>query len=211
MYIPQHFREDRVDVLHDLIRSRGLATLVTLSADGLMANHIPMILEPAAGPLGTLRGHVSRANPQWRESLPEPEALAIFQGPSAYISPSWYKTKQETGRVVPTYNFVVVHAHGKFRTFEDAESLERNVRALTALHESAFALPWSVDDAPRDFIQSQLKGIVGIEIAISRLEGKWKVSQNRPAVDRTGVVGALRGDGDPSHAAMADWINSNEK
>jgi transcriptional regulator len=138
--------------------------------------------------------------------LPETEALAIFQGPSAYISPSWYKTKEETGRVVPTYNFVVVHARGRFRIFEDAEDLERNVRALTEHHEAAFPQQWGVDDAPADFIQSQLKGIVGVEIAISRLEGKWKVSQNRPAADRAGVVEALRADGDSAHASMAECV-----
>ncbi len=207
MYIPAHFREDRLEVLHALIRDHGLATMVTLTSDGLMANHIPMILDSAAAPLGVLRGHVSRANPQWRESLVETEALAIFQGPSAYISPSWYKTKQETGRVVPTYNFIVVHARGRFRIFEDPADLERNVRALTEHHEAAFPRQWSVDDAPADFIQSQLKGIVGVEIAISRLEGKWKVSQNRPAADRAGVVEALRADGDLAHASMAGWVS----
>jgi transcriptional regulator len=210
MYIPQHFREDRAEVLHAFIREHTLATVVTLTADGLMANHIPMILDPAAAPLGVLRGHISRANPQWRESLVETEALAIFQGPSAYISPSWYKTKDETGRVVPTYNFVVVHARGRFRAFDDAVDLERNVRELTEHHEAAFPRQWSVDDAPADFIRSQLKGIVGVEIVISGLEGKWKVSQNRPVADRAGVVEALRADGDSGHALMAECILGNK-
>jgi len=197
-----------VEVLHALIREHSLATLVTLSADGLMANHIPMILDATAAPLGVLRGHVSRANPQWRESLLETEALAIFQGPSAYVSPSWYKTKEETGRVVPTYNFVVVHARGRFRVFEDPVDLERNVRALTEQHEAGFPQQWSVDDAPAEFIQGQLKAIVGVEIGISRLEGKWKVSQNRPPADRAGVAEALRADGNSGHASMATCVLS---
>ena len=150
-------------------------------------------------------------NPQWRDSLPEVPALAIFQGPSAYITPSWYPSKQETGKVVPTYNYVVVHAHGPLKTYEDPQLLLRNVRALTELHEAAFAHRWSVDDAPADFIQGQLKGIVGIEIPIARLEGKWKVSQNRVSADRQGVIDGLREAGDPESLAMADWVASRNR
>jgi transcriptional regulator len=150
-------------------------------------------------------------NPQWRDSLPHVSALAIFQGPSAYITPSWYPSRQEAGKVVPTYNYVVVHAHGALRTYEDPELLLRNVRALTELHEAPFAQRWSVDDAPEDFIRSQLKGIVGIEIPIARLEGKWKVSQNRVAADRQGVIDGLHESGDVKSLAMADQVASRNR
>jgi transcriptional regulator len=211
VYNPPHFQEERTDVLHQLIREHSLASVVTLGPDGLIANHVPLLLDPEPGPLGTLRGHVSRMNPQWRDSLPHVSALAIFQGPSAYITPSWYRTREETGKVVPTYNYVVVHAHGPLRTYEDPELLLRNVRALTELHESPLARRWSVDDAPADFIREQLKGIVGIEIPILRLEGKWKVSQNRVSADRQGVIEGLRDAGDPQSLAMADQVSSRNR
>ena len=211
MYNPPHFREERTEVLHQLIRDHSLAALITLGPEGLIANHVPLILDPAPEPLGTLRGHLSRANPQWRDSLPHIPALAIFQGPSAYITPSWYPTAQETGQVVPTYNYVVVHAHGALQTYEDPQLLLRNVRALTELHEASFATRWSVDDAPSDFIAAQLKGIIGIEIPIARLEGKWKVSQNRVPADRQGVVDGLRELGDAASVAMADWVTAKNR
>ena len=208
MYNPPHFQEERTDVLHQLIREHSLASVVTLGPDGLIANHVPLLLDPEPGPLGTLRGHISRMNPQWRDSLPHVSALAMFQGPSAYITPSWYRTREETGKVVPTYNYVVVHAHGPLTTYEDPELLLRNVRALTELHEAPLAKRWSVEDAPADFIREQLKGIVGIEIPILRLEGKWKVSQNRASADRQGVIEGLRDTGDPVSLAMADQVSS---
>jgi transcriptional regulator len=208
MYNPVHFREERTHVLHQLIREHSLAAVVTLGKEGLIANHLPLVLDPEPAPFGTLRGHLSKANSQWRDSLADVPALAIFQGPSAYVTPSWYPSREETGKVVPTFNYIVVHAHGPLQTFDDPASLEANVRALTALHEAAFAQRWSVDDAPADFIQSQLKGIVGIEIPITRIEGKWKVSQNRVPADRQGVMDGLRAKGDPESLAMADWIAS---
>jgi transcriptional regulator len=211
MYNPPHFQEERTDVLQQLIREHALAAVVTLGPEGLIANHIPLILDAEAGPLGTLRGHVSRMNPQWRDALPHVSALAIFQGPSAYITPSWYSSKQETGKVVPTYNYVVVHAHGPLKTYEDPELLLRNVRALTELHEAPLAQRWSVDDAPADFIREQLKGIVGIEIPIERLEGKWKVSQNRVPADRQGVIDGLREAGEVKSLAMADLVTSRNR
>ena len=210
MYIPPHFQEERPEVLQQLMRQHSLAALVTLGPDGLIANHVPLILYPEVGPLGTLRGHLSRTNPQWRDSLPEVSALAIFQGPSAYITPSWYPTKQEGGKVVPTYNYMVVHAHGPLQTYDDPSLLERNVRALTELHESRFAEPWSVDDAPADYVKGMLKGIVGVEIPIAKLEGKWKLSQNRPAEDQRGAVDGLAQTADPLSAAMADWFASRK-
>jgi transcriptional regulator len=211
MYNPPHFREERTEVLQQLIREHSLAALITLGPEGLIANHVPLILDPEPAPLGKLRGHLSRVNSQWRDSRPEVPALAIFQGPSAYITPSWYPSKEATGKVVPTYNYVVVHAHGPLKTYEDPQLLLRNVRALTELHEAAFASRWSVDDAPADFIQGQLKGIVGIEIPVLRLEGKWKVSQNRVAEDRQGVIDGLREAGDPESLAMADWVSSKNR
>lgn len=206
MYNPVHFREDRIEVLHQLIREHSLATLVTLGKDGLLATHLPLVLAPDPAPFGTLLGHVARGNDQWSATLPDSEALVIFQGPSGYITPSWYATKNETGKVVPTYNYVVVHARGPLVTFDDPERLEANVRALTDHHEAAFADQWRVDHAPPEFIRAQLKGIVGIEIPIARLEGKWKVSQNRVPADREGVVAGLRALGDPPSLAMADLV-----
>src|SRR5579863_6461820 len=208
MYNPPHFHEERTDILHQLIRAHSLAAVITMAPEGLIANHIPLILDAEAGAFGTLRGHVSRMNPQWRDSLPHVSALAIFQGPSAYITPSWYPSRQETGRVVPTFNYVVVHAHGPLRTFDDPALLEQHVRTLTDLHEAVFPEPWKIEDAPADFLQSMLKSIVGIEIPIERLEGKWKVNQNRLPADRAGAEAGLRATGCP---AMADLVKSANK
>jgi transcriptional regulator len=206
MYLPSHFREDRIEVLHQLIREHSLAALVTVGQQGLMASHLPMVIDPEPAPWGTLRGHMARANQQWRESKPEVPALAIFQGPAAYVSPSWYPTKRETGWVVPTYNYVVVHARGQLHFVDDPARLEKHLRILTAHHEAAFSEQWSIDEAPREFIESQMKSIVALELPIARLEGKWKVSQNRPASDRAAVASALRAASNPDHAAVADWI-----
>ena len=211
MYNPPHFQEERTEVLQQLIREHSLAAVVTMGPEGLIANHIPLILDEKTGPLGTLRGHVARINPQWRDSLPHVAALAIFQGPSAYITPSWYPSREETGKVVPTYNYVVVHAQGTLRTYEDPDLLLRNVRALTEQHEAGLGKRWSVEDAPRDFIREQLKGIVGIEIPIARLEGKWKVSQNRVPADRQGVIDGLRAAGDVKSLTMADEVASRNR
>ena len=168
---------------------------MTLGEQGLVANHVPFVLDAAAGPLGTLRGHVARANGQWREFRRDVEALVIFQGPQSYVTPSWYATKQETGKVVPTWNYAVVHVYGVIRAIEDGNWLRDQIERLTALQESARAEPWAVSDAPGGFIDAMMKAIVGIEIDITRLEGKWKVSQNRPAADRQGVAQGLRTEG----------------
>jgi len=207
MYQPPHFREDRTEVLHALMREHCFATLVTLGPDGLNANHIPMEIDPEPTPFGALRGHLARGNPQWREFSSEVPALAIFTGPQAYITPSWYATKNETGRVVPTWNYMVVHAYGSLRTFDDAGRLKSLVTTLTERQETGMAEPWRVDDAPADFIERQLKGIVGIEFAIERLEGKWKISQNRDAADRAGVVDRLSRIPDPDAVKMADAMS----
>jgi transcriptional regulator len=190
MYLPSYFREERIPVLHELIRTRPLATLVTLADTGMDANHIPMLIDSEPQPFGTLLGHVARANPVWRDgSVP---ALAIFSGPEHYISPSWYPSKEEHGRVVPTWNYAVVHAHGTLHIHDDAEWLRSLVTRLTQTHEAQFERPWSVSDAPAEYINGLLKAIVGVELRIDRLEGKWKMGQNRSEADREGAADALR-------------------
>jgi transcriptional regulator len=211
VYIPPHFNEERVDVLHQLIREHGLATLVTYGASGLIASHVPLVLVPdtsdpaaaPAAPYGTLRGHLSRANQQWRDYSPDVPALAIFAGPQHYITPSWYPAKTEHGKVVPTWNYIVVHAYGRLETYDDRESLLANVQALTTHHEASRPEPWKVSDAPASYIDSQLKGIIGISLRIDRLEGKWKISQNRSAADQASVAAALHEAGTDTSIAMA--------
>jgi transcriptional regulator len=190
MYIPRANQEDRIPVLHKLIEDQPFASLITVGSSGLFASHIPMVLEQN-GAKGRLKGHISRANTQWRDYTPSVEALAIFSGPQHYITPSWYPEKQETGKVVPTWNYVVVHAYGYLKVIEDGEWLMAHLKKLTHAHEAGFAVPWQVGDAPADYVASMVKGIVGLEIAIERLEGKWKVSQNRSERDRGGVARGL--------------------
>jgi transcriptional regulator len=170
-----------------------LATLVTVTQDGLIASHLPMLLDADPAPYGTLVGHLARPNPQARGAIGE--ALAIFPGPEAYVTPSWYETKRATGKVVPTWNYVTIHAYGTVEFFNDPERLRDVVTRLTDRQEAPRAEPWAVTDAPADFIDVMLKGIVGFTLPISRLEGKWKMSQNRPAEDRAGVVAGLQSDG----------------
>jgi transcriptional regulator len=205
MYQPPHHREDRLEVQHALIRAHPFGTLVTLGSEGLIANSIPFVLVPHE-PYGMLKGHVARANAQWRESRADIDALVIFQGVDSYITPSWYAEKRESGKVVPTWNYAIVQASGPMRVVEDAGWLSEQIAALTRQSEAGQADPWEVTDAPARFIEAQLKGIVGIEIPIRRIEGKWKVSQNRPAADRAGVVEGLRATGDE---AMADLVNAS--
>ena len=193
MYVPPLFKEDRIDVLHDAIRRTGLATLVTQSQDGLIASHVPMLLDADPAPYGTLVGHLARPNPQARGAIGE--ALAIFQGPEAYITPSWYATKRATGKVVPTWNYVAIHAYGTVEFFDDRDRLREVVTRLTERQETPRADPWAVTDAPADFTQGMLNGIVGFALPIARLEGKWKMSQNRPAEDRAGVIAGLEAEG----------------
>jgi transcriptional regulator len=206
MYLPKHFEERRVEVLHELIRTHPLGALVVLTPGGLVANHVPLEIEPDPAPFGTLRGHIARANPVWRECARDVEALAIFQGPDTYVSPSWYPTKRETAKVVPTWNYAVVHAHGAVRFVDDRAWLGALVARLTDRHEAGRRDPWQVSDAPTDYVKAQLGAIVGLEMPITRLVGKWKVSQNRPAQDRAGVVEGLVQEGGESAAAMADLV-----
>lgn len=206
MYIPSQFAETRIDVLHGLIAAHPLGTLVTLTPDGLDANHTPFEIDPHPAPNGTLRGHFARANPVWRDARRDHEALVIFQGPDRYISPSWYETRRESGQVVPTWNYAVVHAHGPLRVIEDKTWLRVFVGHLTDRYEAGRGEPWKVEDAPADFIDKLLDAIVGVEIPITRLAGKWKVSQNRPAADRDGVVNGLNAEGGASAEMMADLV-----
>jgi transcriptional regulator len=205
MYTPKHFEETRLDVLHALMRAHPLATLVTLSSDGLTANHIPLHIQmDAASALGTLVGHVARNNPVWQDlQNPAAEVLVIFQGPNAYITPSWYPSKQEHGKVVPTWNYAVVHAHGVMRVVHDAAWLKALLETLTAEHEAAQPKPWSMQDAPRDYLDKMMQAIVGIEIPITRLNGKWKVSQNQSAANQAGVVAGLQASIPGGAAAQA--------
>jgi transcriptional regulator len=204
MYAPVQFREDSVPVLHDAIDAAGLATLVTVDANGLDASHIPMLLDRAAGPFGTLHGHLAKPNPQWKAAAPGAPALAIFLGPDAYVTPSWYATKQETGKVVPTWNYVAIHAHGRVEFYDDKERLLRLVTKLTEIRETPRPHPWAVSDAPAEFIRAHLKGIIGFELPIAKLEGKWKMSQNRPPEDRAGVIQGLRREGEAAVAALVE-------
>jgi transcriptional regulator len=209
MYTPKHFEEPRTKVMHELMRARPLATLVTLTSNGLDANHIPLHLADAPAPLGTLRGHVARANPLWGDFKKDVEVLAIFHGPDSYITPSWYATKQATGKVVPTWNYAVVHAYGTLRVIDDAAWVRAQLEALTAHNEASFTHPWSVSDAPREYTDKLIEAIVGFEIVISKMTGKWKVSQNQPAQNQASVIAGLNSSGMRDAEAMAALVAAN--
>jgi len=206
MYQPPHFREDRLDLQHALIRANPLGILVTVGEQSPIANHIPCVLDADASPFGTLRCHVARANDVWHTLDGASEALVIFQGVDGYVTPAWYETKRETGKVVPTWNYVVVHAYGRPRAIENPAWLMRQLADLTAQNEAGRAEPWQVSDAPDEFIAAQMKGIIGIEIEITRIEAKWKVSQNRNLADRVGVAHGLRSQGDERSLALAELV-----
>jgi transcriptional regulator len=208
MYTPPAFRIDDLADIHGSIRDARSATLVTATSEGLVGTLLPMILEAGEGEFGTLYAHVARANSQWKLP-PSGEAMAIFNGPEAYITPSWYATKQETHKVVPTWNYVAIHAYGPVEFFDDADRLLNVVTRLTDLHEHARGDPWAVSDAPADFIKSQLKGIIGVRLQITRLDAKRKMSQNRGTADRSGVVEGLGKSNRPSDRAVASLISSD--
>ncbi len=210
MYLPKHFEQTDVGMLHRLIRAHPLGALVTLAAGGLEANHIPFLVQADPAPYGTLHGHVARGNPLWRDVACDAESLVIFQGPEQFISPAWYPSKKETAKVVPTWNYAVVHAYGRMRVIDDAAWLRAHVERLTDRHEAERSAPWKVTDAPADYIEKMLQGIVGIEIRIARLAGKWKASQNRSARDRAGVVDGLTREGTEPAAAMADLVRASD-
>jgi transcriptional regulator len=210
LYLPAYFEEKRADVLHGLMRARPLATLVAVCDSGIVANHIPVetLSEPA--PYGLIRGHVARANPLWRTHRADSEALAIFQGPQAYISPSFYPSKKQTGEVVPTWDYAVVHAHGTLRFIQDTEWLRALVTRLTNAHEASRQAPWKIDDAPPPYIEKMLSMIVGFEFSVASLLGKWKLSQNHPAANRRGVVEGLRAAAGEQPAEVADMLTALE-
>ena len=210
MYQPPHFVENRLAVQHALIREHSLGLLITAGPGGLQANYIPFLVAAEDSERGTLRAHLARANPQVGELAAVSECLVAFQGPQHYISPSLYPTKRETGKVVPTWNYITVHAWGRPRVIDDAGWLRRQIDDLTNHKEQPRPEPWLVSDAPETFVAAQIKGIIGLEIPIARIEGKWKVSQNRPAADQTGVIAGLRGGGDEADA-MASHVADRRK
>jgi transcriptional regulator len=201
MYQPTHHREDRLEVQHDLIKSHPLGLLISSGAEGLLANAFPFLLRHTSGSLGTLQCHMSRGNAQWR-NLDGQIVLVVFQGPQAYVSPSFYATKRETGKVVPTWNYAMVQARGVAQLRTDSSWIGAQIEALTSQQEAKRAPAWAVSDAPRSYIDSQVRGIVGVEIELSAIEGKWKVSQNRPEADRRGVAEGLEHDS----PAMSDLV-----
>jgi transcriptional regulator len=203
MYEPPLHRNEDLAAQHELIRRHPLGLLISHGPSGLLANAIPFLIDAGASEFGTLEAHVARANPQWRDLQTADEALVVFQGVDHYISPSWYETKRETGKVVPTWNYLIVQARGRPRVIEDAGWLRAQIEALTRKKESERAKPWAVGDAPDDFIASQIRQIVGVEIEIVEIKGKWKASQNRKAEDRAGVVAGLQAEGGPEAAEMA--------
>lgn len=188
MFSPQSFKETRIDVLHQLIKSNSLGVLAAIVDDEIVVNHVPFLLEKTKNEFGTLQCHVAKANPVWKDLSKQKEIVVIFQGADSYISPSWYPSKQEHGKVVPTWNYIVVHARGVPKVIEDQEWLFNHVSQLSDQHEQNMKEPWKVTDAPSDYITKLTQAIVGIEIPITTLNGKWKVSQNRPKTDQIGVV-----------------------
>ena len=210
MYTPKAFEVTDLPMLHAAMKESELATLVTITTNGLLATHLPLLLDETRGEYGTLTGHVSRANVQWRETDPNAEALIIFLGLDSYISPNWYPAKQETGRVVPTWNYAAIHAYGRITFIEDPEWLRTMVTDLTKKHEASFPAPWQVTDAPAVYIDSQLKAIVGFEFQIVRLEGKQKFNQNRSVEDRLGVIQGLRELEDERKTSVAELMEGIE-
>ncbi|MFT3791369.1 MAG: FMN-binding negative transcriptional regulator [Rudaea sp.] len=206
MFIPSSFAESRTGVMQAFMREHPLATLVIAGERGLDAHHLPVHLDTERGAFGTLQGHIARANLLATDCVQPINAVAIFHGPAAYITPSWYATKRETGKVVPTWNYVAVHAHGRLRAIDDAQWLRAHLEQIVAENESREVLPWKISDAPPDYIEAMLRGIVGFEFEITRLEGKWKASQNHPAANREGVIDGLRRRATPGAMEMADIV-----
>lgn len=208
MYSPTAFRQDDLATLHRQIAACRLATVVSQGPSGLQASHLPLLLEPAEGEFGTLYGHFARANPQWQELANGGEVLTIFSGPEAYVSPTWYPAKAEHGKVVPTWNYIAVHAYGQAEVFDDAERLLALVSRLSQRHEAGRAQPWAVSEAPPDYIDSMLRAIVGFALPIQRLDGKWKLGQNRSAADQSGVREGLNASLDARDRELAARMNT---
>ena len=206
MYRPDHFVVDELPQVHALMRARPLAALVSTGPLGLYGTHLPTVLKDE-GPFGTIECHLARANPHWKDLAAGGEALMIFQGPESYVTPNWYPSKALHGKTVPTWNYAVVHAYGRPAVMEDADWKRRHVSELTAQQERGEAQPWAVTDAPESYVQAMLRGIVGFRFAIERLEGKWKMSQNREMPDRVGVVQGLRQRGEGEDAEVAKLVS----
>lgn len=206
VYLPPHFAETGIDALHRLIRAFPLGMLITLGAEGLTANHIPFVLDPRAGEHGRLLGHVARNNAVWHDHDPNLGALVVFQSVEAYITPNWYATKRESGEVVPTWNYAVVHAYGRIVVHDDVRWIRGQAGMLTKQQESSQPTPWKMADAPPEYTASMLEQIVGIEIPIARLIGKFKASQNRRDIDLAGAIDGLRESGEPGKVAMAELM-----
>ncbi|AOJ81287.1 transcriptional regulator [Burkholderia savannae] len=202
MYVPDHFEERRTEVMHALIARHPFGTLITHGTGGLDANHLPFELAPGEGTLGTLRAHVARANPLWRDVSSSDEVLVVFRAGDAYISPSWYPSKHAFHRQVPTWNYVVVHAHGRIAIRDDEPFVRGVVARLTRTHEAAQPEPWKMGDAPKDYIDTMLRSIVGLQIDITRLVGKWKLGQNKEARDIRGAGEALKARGNDAIGDM---------
>jgi transcriptional regulator len=208
MYVPGYFRVEDTTELHAMMRARPFAILVTLGSEGLTATHLPTILKvDDAGPLGRIECHLARPNPQWQTFAPDMDALMIFQGPEAYIRPSWYPSKAEHGKVVPTWNYAAVHAYGRLQTVEDKDWLLAHVSQLSDQQEAPYEAPWSTTDAPANFLDMLSRGIVGLQFTIRRIEGKLKMSQNRGAPDREGVVRGLEQRASGEDAVIASLID----
>lgn len=210
MYCPATFRQDDLASLHAQIRACGLALLSSAGPQGLQASHLPLLLEPDEGEFGTLYGHFARANGHWRDLADGAEALVVFSGPDAYVHPGWYPSKAEHAKVVPTWNYIAVHAWGQAEVFDEPERLLELVSRLSDHHERGRPQPWAVSDAPRDYIDAMLRAIVGFALPIRRLEGKWKLSQNRSAADRAGVRDGLAASANPHERELAVRMNPSD-
>jgi transcriptional regulator len=210
MYCPAAFRQNDLPSLHAQIQASGLAIVTSTGAQGLQASHLPLLLEPGEGEFGTLYGHFARANPHWRDLADGAEALVVFSGPDAYVHPGWYPAKAEHGKVVPTWNYIAVHAWGQAEVFDEPERLLELVSRLSDRHEQGRAQPWAVSDAPRDYIDTMLRAIVGFALPIRRIEGKWKLSQNRSTLDQVGVRTGLTTSTNPRDHELAARMNDTD-
>jgi transcriptional regulator len=210
MYVPDHFRVEDVDEIHALMRARPFATLVSAGPSGLMATHLPTVLK-TGGRFGVIHYHLARANPHWKDLVQGDEALMIFQGAEGYVTPRWYPSKAAHGKVVPTWNYAVVHAYGRPEVCEDRDWLKAHVSELVDQQEQGAEKPWAVSDAPDSYVDVMLRGIVGFRFEITRLQGKWKMSQNREDADRVGVVEGLKARGDDADLEMAALVEAKRK
>jgi len=211
MYLPKAFEETRLTVLHDLIKSHSLGTWVSANETELDVHHVPFILDVKRGEFGTLLGHVSRGNPIWQTPAGPLPDVVVFRGPQTYVTPSWYPSKHQHGKAVPTWNYAVVTIHGQPEFIEDPTWLYEHLRDLTAEHEAAQALPWKIEDAPSDFTEKLLAAVVGVKIEIRRIEGKWKTNQNRQEADKIGVIAGLLAQGNDEAVAMASLVKQHLK